>query len=114
MAPPPIPSDSTAELRAAYKSPTGDNKFSHRISAGTALDQVSEHNDPAQFSKAKTAYMSELRSSVKDMQGEINAFLTAKMEEDKNTAATNGAAMNGKGKDEVEEENYGEEDVEED
>lgn len=114
MAPPPTPSGSSAELKATYKSPTGDNKFSHDLATGTALDQVSELNDQAQFSKAKTVYLSELRSSVKKMQGEINVFLTAKMEEDKKNAATNGAPMISKGKDEVEEEKYGEEDVEED
>lgn len=113
MALPPAPSGSSAELKAIYNSSTDDKTFSHDLTSGAALDRVSEHNDHAQFSKAKTAYLSELRSSVKDMQGEINVFLTTKMEEDKRNAAINGAATNGKGKDEVEEEKYGEEDVEE-
>lgn len=114
MGPPPTPSGSSAELKATYKSPTGDKTFSHDLATGTALDQVSELNDPAEYSKAKTAYLSELRSSVKKTQGDINVFLTAKMEDEKKNATTNGAPTNGKGKDEVEEEKYGEEDVEED
>lgn len=114
MAPPPAPSGSSTALKAAYKSPSGDKGFSHNITAATALGLVSEHGDQVQFSKAKTAYLSEIRSSVKKMQGDINAFLTARMDEDKKIASSGGAQTNGKRTDEVEEEKYGGEDVEED
>ena len=112
MAPPPEPSDSSIELKASYESPSSANDFSCRLITRASLDKASEEGKPALFSKEKTAYLSELRSSVKRMQGDINMFLTAKMEEDKRSAARNGH-LNGKGKDEVEEENYGEEDIEE-
>ena len=114
MAPPPAPSSSSTALKAVYKSPSGEKMFSHDITAATALCLVSEHDDQVQFSKAKTAYLSEIRSSVKKMQGDINTFLTAKMDEDKKIASSAGAQTNGKRTDEVEEEKYGEEDVEED
>jgi Gon7 family len=110
MAPPTPEVDSPADLKATYASISGSKEFSHRLATKASLDKISEKDEPALFSKAKTAYLAELRSSVKQMQGEVNSFLTEKMEEDKKTAATNGQ----KGKDEVEEEKYGEEDVEED
>ena len=65
----------------------------------------------------KTAYLSALRASTKQLQEEINALLTKKMEEDKMRLMTSRA--NGQEKevaekptDEVEEENYGEEGME--
>jgi hypothetical protein len=106
MAPSAPESDSPADLKATYASPSGSKEFSHNLTTRASLDKVSEKDEPALFTKTKTAYLSELRSSVKQMQGEINSFLTEKMEEDKKTAATNGQ----KAKDEVEEEK---EDVEE-
>ena len=65
----------------------------------------------------KTAYLSELRTSTKKLQEDINAFLTQKMEEDKLHAVTNGGNGQEKGAgkktmDEVDEEKYGEEEVE--
>lgn len=114
MAPPPAPPGSSTTLTAVYKSHSGDKVFSHDITATGELGQVSEHSDQVQFSKAKTAYLSEIRSSVKKMQGDINTFLTAKMDEDKKIASSAGAQTNGKRTDEVEEEQYGEEDIEED
>lgn len=113
MAPHPTPSSSSAALKATYKSSNDGKAFSYDITTETALGQVSENKEHAQFSKVKTAYLSELRPLVKEMQREINVFLTAKMEEDKNSTS-DGVQTNGKGKDEVEEEKYGEEDVEED
>ncbi len=66
--------------------------------------------------KDKVAYLSELRASTKQLQEEINVFLTQKMEEDK--AAANATAAEGPeggskegeddSKDELMEENYGE------
>lgn len=100
-------------LKAMYKSPTGEKAFSHSLTTGRVLDQFPETNEQIQFSKAKTAYLSELRSSIKGMQGDINVFLTAKMAEDQKNPTTNGAQTNSKGKDEIEEDKYGEEVVEE-
>lgn len=113
MAPAPTSSDSSAEVKASYSSSSGKQAFSHSLTTKASLDKIYETDEPASFSKAKTNYLSELRTSVKQMQSEINVFLTAKMEQDKKALATNGQT-NGKGKDEIEEEKYGEEDVEED
>ena len=67
--------------------------------------------------KDKTAYLFELRASTKQLQEEINTFLTNRMEEDTLRAATNGGKMQDKtaerkSRDEVEEENYGKEEME--
>ena len=56
----------------------------------------------------RTAHLSALHTSVGKMQDEVNAFLTQKMEEDKNVAGGGADAM----KEAKEEENYGEEVVE--
>ena len=56
----------------------------------------------------RTAYLTALRTSITDMQDQINVFLTKKMEEDNLKAGDKAAA------DAKEEENYGEETVEED
>ena len=54
----------------------------------------------------KTAYLASLRSSVGKLQAEVNAFLTKKMEDEKN--ASIGASVEAQ----KEEDNYGEEDAE--
>ena len=69
--------------------------------------------------KDKTAYLCDLRKSAKRLQDEVNIFLTQKMEEDKLQAMKNGPDGQEKEAgtmtaDEVEEENYGEEGVEDD
>jgi len=99
-----------AVLSASYSSPSGEKIFIQAIqSPNPATRQTVDAH-------AKTAYLSELRSSTRRLQNDINVFLTHKMEEDK---AQNGAAttQNGRGvhpKDDEEEENYGEERVEDD
>jgi hypothetical protein len=55
----------------------------------------------------RTDYLGELRSSISQVQADINAFLTQKMEED--NAKSGQSNVN----DEKEEENYGEEAVDE-
>jgi hypothetical protein len=55
----------------------------------------------------RIAYLAELQSSLRTLQGDINTFLTQKMEEDKAVGAS-------KGDDAIAEETYGEEVVEED
>jgi hypothetical protein len=69
--------------------------------------------------KDKTAYLCDLRKSTKRLQDEVNIFLTQKMEEDKLHAMKLGhdrqeKEAGAKTADEVEEENYGEEGVEDD
>lgn len=60
------------QLTATYKSPSDQKTFSSELPAA-----------PAQDVKAKTAYLSTLRSNITSVQTEINAFLTKKMEDDK-------------------------------
>jgi hypothetical protein len=55
----------------------------------------------------RVAYLAELQSSLKTLQGDMNTFLTQKMEQDKAAGAS-------KGDDAKAEETYGEEVVEED
>ena len=65
---------------------------------------------PPEFStKEKTQYLSTLRSTVAEMQKEINVFLTTKMEEDNAQMAAKGTKVD----DTMEEANYGEELVDE-
>jgi len=68
---------------------------------------------PADNVTEKTAYLGALRSQSAELQGEINAFLTKKMEEDVKAAEIGGVAKKSK-KEEREEEMYGEEDPEAD
>lgn len=58
----------------------------------------------------KTAYLAELKGVVTEMQGEINLFLTERMEEDKKALAVLGSAE----QEAKEEANYGEEAIEDD
>jgi hypothetical protein len=59
----------------------------------------------------KTAYLSELRANASKLQGEINVFLTQKMEDDK---AAEGGSKKKSAAEEREEQMYGEEDPEND
>ncbi|EXJ79559.1 hypothetical protein A1O3_07838 [Capronia epimyces CBS 606.96] len=91
---------SSATLSAVYHSPSGDKAFRHSTplpqpGRGRALDV-----------QAKTKYLADLRASGKKLQEEINKFLTEKMEEDRTGVSQQKAG------DELEEENYGEETVE--
>ena len=82
-------------LRADYHAPGESNSFSQPLpTLGRGFS-----------TKDKTQYLSGLRASVIAMQKDINVFLTAKMDEDKAKAATEGAKVD----DTKEEENYGEE-----
>jgi hypothetical protein len=83
-------------LTAEYTSPTTTSP--HTITA--TLPTIS--NSPS--TDDRVAYLAELQNAVKAVQGDINEFLTKKMEEDK--------AISGKLDDEKLEENYGEEIVE--
>jgi len=65
---------------------------------------------PTPATEERTAYLSALHTSVGKMQDEVNAFLTQKMEEDKNATGSSADPAN----EAKEEENYGEEVVEDD
>ncbi|KAK4547833.1 hypothetical protein LTR36_010552 [Oleoguttula mirabilis] len=95
---------STNALTATYCSPAATQTLSSSLPPLPSDTQ-------AENVQQKTAYLSALRSSATQMQSDINAILTQKMEEDK-------AAESGKGKAQEEEakmeEMYGEEEAEDD
>lgn len=84
-------------LNATYASPATSSP--HIISAPLPTISSPPTTDD------RVAYLADLQSAIKNIQGDINTFLTQKMEEDK--------AASGKVDDAKEEENYGEEVVEE-
>ncbi|KMP05567.1 hypothetical protein CIHG_08886 [Coccidioides immitis H538.4] len=114
MAPlPDTPAGRPPVLKAAYLAPATSpphpaqpqpplqHTFQHQLSTS-----LSSHTTDA--TARRTAYLSELRGAVVSLQGEVNAYLTARMEEDSARSARV------EGKDETkEEENYGEEVVNE-
>lgn len=82
-------------LKATYNAPTATKSFSYTLSSSASVSSTKE----------KTQYLSSLRTSVGQLQDDINEFLTGKMEEDKALAAGSGKKID----DKAEEENYGEE-----
>ncbi|KAF2141265.1 uncharacterized protein K452DRAFT_318917 [Aplosporella prunicola CBS 121167] len=89
----PAMASSPSTLRATYASPSDNDKAFTREIAPTP---------------DKTAFLAALRTSVTELQAEVNAFVTQKMDDDKKAAGIddkNDAAL---------EENYGEENVQED
>ncbi|PGH00120.1 hypothetical protein AJ79_08303 [Helicocarpus griseus UAMH5409] len=115
MAPPPnTPSTRPSILHATYISPATleqpsgqTHTFTRPLSS--SLSRIPAGTTTASPERAstiaKTAYLSELRGAVTALQGEINEFLTARMEEDNNRS--NQAAKSERER--REEENYGEE-----
>ncbi|KIX97228.1 uncharacterized protein Z520_07343 [Fonsecaea multimorphosa CBS 102226] len=102
--------NSPAALAATYDSPSGSRNFEYSIST----PEIEE--DGKLSAEAKTKYVSELRASSKKLQEDINKFLTEKMEEDKKKPGQNSGngTTKEKSKDELEEENYGEENEQDD
>jgi len=96
MASSPLSNHSHSTLKAEYSSPESTRSFSQILPSASV-----------QSTQEKTQYLSALRKSVVQLQGEVNEFLTAKMEEDKALAKGTGRVDDG-----AEEENYGEEGVE--
>lgn len=86
-------------LTAAYTSPTSTKAFTHTLPTSATSSAAS--------TEEKTRYLSALRKSVVQLQGEVNEFLTEKMEEDKKAAGEKGGGATVDEKEE--EENYGEE-----
>jgi hypothetical protein len=81
-------SDSNPILKAVYISshPPTFRTFDHPVSSllGVATSE-------AEATRTKTAYIAELEGLVTKMQGEINLFLTERMEEDKKASAVLGS-----------------------
>lgn len=93
--------EDATKLEAAYHSPQTTQTFSQ--------DLPSPKNDGEHLDvKEKTAFLSALRTSITQIQADVNVFLTQKMEEEKASQASNGA----KTKEEKEVENYGGEELE--
>lgn len=88
-------------VSGSYDAPNGKKEFAHEISSSASDSQ-----------SAATEYLGSLRKKVLQLQGEVNAFLTQKMDEDKATANNTGGVGNGHDEQKAED-NYGEE-VEED
>ena len=86
-------------LSATYQSPTSTQSFSSKLPSLPKSHDV----------KAKTDYLSALRSGIVQMQTDVNAFLTQKMEEERSSDAIRDSS---KVKEEKAEEMYGEEDPE--
>lgn len=89
----------TATLRTEYRAPTGSKTFTHTLPSAVVTS-----------TREKSAYLSTLRGLVAQTQEQVNAFLTAKMEEDKVVTSMAGVKVDEK----KAEESYGEEVVEED
>ncbi len=101
-------SKDSKQLSAHYESPTGTKDFNLPLSAKCPPNPNVEE---------KTIYLSELRASTKKLQENVNAFLTQKMAEDKAHEANpdvTDSKSKAKKRDDVEEENYGEEAAEDD
>lgn len=80
-----------SNLSADYASPNGTQNFSAQLPAVSPSSSTSD----------RVAYCGDLQANLKNLQSDINAFLTQKMADDKAGDAK-------------EEENYGEEVVKED
>ncbi|MCJ1468826.1 hypothetical protein MMC07_007456 [Pseudocyphellaria aurata] len=89
----------TTTIRVEYKAPTVSKTFAHVLPSAVVISTTE-----------KIAYLSALRGLVVQTQEEVNAFLTAKMEEDKAVVSLAGAKSDEK----KAEEDYGEEVVDED
>jgi len=93
-------------LTASYTSPHTSHTFTSPLSSIAAANEST---------KSKTAYMTDLRSRTSQLQDDVNAYLTQRMEEDK---AREGGVVGKKSKsardEERLEEMYGEEDPEAD
>ena len=92
---------SSNQLVAKYEAPDASKTFSLDLPKSPDAEDV----------KAKTAYLSALRSNITQMQSDVNTFLTAKMEKQSSEAGTAGASKVTETKEEA---MYGEEDPEAD
>lgn len=97
---------SERHLTATYNSPDTTKVFSAK------LPPLPSDTD-AQTVKDKTGYLNALRTNVGQMQADVNAFLTKRMEDEKASATGKGNEKK-QAREQKEEEMYGEEDPEED
>jgi len=92
------------ELIATYSSPTNNHTFNY------PLQTISSDAS----TKEKTSYITDLRTKTSQLQSDINAYLTERMEEDKAQEVAKGAAKKSARDEQREEDMYGEEVGEED
>lgn len=90
-----------ASITANYSSPTSTTIFSHSLPNLTA-------DATKRCTQEKTTYLAELRAKTGLLQTDINTYLTQRVNEDKNAAASGQQVA----QDEKAEEMYGEEDPE--
>lgn len=90
------------ELKASYHAPDTTKEFVRQLPSLT--DNVGV--------EGKTAFLSTLRTEIGEIQGDVNVYLTQRMDDERAAHAVNGIKT--KTKEEWEEERYGEEDPEAD
>lgn len=95
--------ESASRLTAGYTSPTSTKHFTYPLPTLSSSPTTQE----------KTTYLSTLRSSVQKLQDDINAFLTKKMEEERQAVSGANGVDGARVDEQKEEENYGEEVVDE-
>lgn len=103
--------DSNPVMKAVYTSlhsPT-PRTFHHPVSS--LLRVATSSGEETTWTK--TAHLAELKGVVTEMQGEINLFLTERMEEDKKALVVLGSTQDAE-QEAKEEANYGEEAIEDD
>ncbi|GAB7342340.1 hypothetical protein MBLNU457_g0563t1 [Dothideomycetes sp. NU457] len=92
------------ELTATYTSPTTNHIFKSQLQSLSA--------DPS--TKEKTSYITDLRAKTSQLQSDINAYLTERMDEDKAQEVASGTAKKSARDEQREEDMYGEEQAEDD
>lgn len=95
----------TQEMKVTYQSPATSEAFSRSLPS-------LPRDGTERGVQAKTAYLACLRTAIGEVQGEVNTYLTQRMDLEK--ASQTDAAKANPTKEEVEEERYGEEDLEAD
>ncbi len=92
-------------LRATYTTPSTTSKVFTR-----AISSPLPSSEAARSVEEKRSYLAEVRAQTRQLQEEVNVFLTGKMEEDKANADR---AVGGRSEEELEEGYGGEEEEEE-
>lgn len=100
-------------LSAQYSSPNDTHEFSLPLSVEPSSSSNPTQSTSSQSTSPQSAYLHGLRESIQSLQNQVNIFITTKMEED-NTRASSLKNGNVKHEEELAEQNYGEEPVEED
>lgn len=95
---------SQMELTATYTSPTTNHTFKSPLQSLPANPSTKE----------KTSSITDLRAKTSQLQSDINAYLTERMEEDKAQEVTDGTAKKSARDEQREEDMYGEEAEDED